>query len=56
MENRRFNFCDRRQRKDMPKIPFRDNRGVTNRENRRSISNRRMDDYEPVVFNESDIP
>jgi hypothetical protein len=54
MDNRRFQFMDRRQdrgiyidrRQDMgmPKVPFKDSNGATIRADRRKISNRRLDD------------
>jgi hypothetical protein len=62
MDNRRFQFMDRRQdrgiyidrRQDtaMPKVPFKDSKGATIRANRRKISNRRLDD---INFEWSDI-
>ena len=60
MDNRRFHFMDRRQdrgmyidrRQDrgMPKVPFKDSDGATIRENRRKISNRRLDDVNVEWF------
>ncbi len=62
MENRRFQFMDRRQdmgmyidrREDMgmPKVPFKDSNGASIRADRRKISNRRLDD---INFEWSDI-
>jgi hypothetical protein len=50
MDNRRFHFMDRRQDRGMPKVPFKDSDGATIRENRRKISNRRLDDVNVEWF------
>jgi len=44
VENRRFQFIDRRDDREMPKVPFKDSNGAIIKENRRRISNRRLDD------------
>ena len=44
MDNRRFQFMDRRQDMEMPKFPFKDRKGAKIRENRRKTANRRLDD------------
>jgi hypothetical protein len=53
MDNRRFQFMDRRQDMGMPKFPFKDSKGETIRADRRKIANRRLDD---INFEWSDIP
>ena len=52
MDNRRFQFMDRRQDRAMPRVPFKDSNGAIIRANRRKISNRRLDD---INFEWSDI-
>jgi hypothetical protein len=42
MINKRFQFGDRRENYDMPKVPFKDSDGVTINECRRRIPGRRM--------------
>jgi len=42
MENKRFQFGERRENKDMPKVPFKDSNGATVKECRRKIPGRRM--------------
>jgi hypothetical protein len=42
MENKRFQFGDRRENNGMPRVPFKDSNGVTIKECRRKIPERRM--------------
>ena len=42
MRNKRFQFLDRRENNDMPKVPFTDSDGRTINECRRRIPGRRM--------------
>ena len=42
MRNKRFQLGDRRQGKAMPRVPFKDSGGATIKENRRTISDRRL--------------
>ena len=42
MRNKRFQFGDRRENNDMPKVPFTDSDGTTINECRRRIPGRRM--------------
>jgi len=42
MRNRRFQFGDRRDNKDMPRFPFKDSNGATINECRRKIPGRRI--------------
>ena len=42
MENRRFQFGDRRKNNAIPNFPFKDSHGATIRECRRKIPGRRM--------------
>jgi hypothetical protein len=44
MENRRFTFMDRRQDCVMPRVPFKDSKGITIKADRRKIPSRRFDD------------
>jgi len=44
MENRRFQFMDRRLGRAMPRIPFKDSKGAIIKANRRKIPNRRIYD------------
>jgi hypothetical protein len=41
MTNKRFQFGDRRQNNDMPRVPFKDSNGATINECRRKIPDRR---------------
>jgi hypothetical protein len=43
MRNKRFQSGDRRENEDMHQVPFKDSNGVTIRECRRKISDRRID-------------
>ena len=52
MDNRRFQFMDRRQDMGMPKFPFKDSKGETIRADRRKIANRRLDDIELDYFDD----
>jgi hypothetical protein len=54
MENRKFHFNDRRQYRGMPNVPFKDSDGATIRENRRIISNRRLDVSDLMYLLEDD--
>jgi hypothetical protein len=48
MDNRRYQFIDRRQDMDMPKAPFKDSKGAIIKENRRKKpGRRRFDDTSP---------
>jgi len=49
MENRRYQFVDRRQEGVMPSPPFKDCNGATINEDRRKIPHRRLDDF-PVYW------
>ena len=42
MRNKRFQFVDRRENNDMPKVPFTDSDGTTINECRRRIPGRRI--------------
>ena len=42
MENRRFQFGERRENKYMPRFPFKDSNGATVKECRRKLPGRRM--------------
>ena len=42
MRNKRFQFSNRRQNKDMPTVPFKDSNGATIKECRRMIPDRRI--------------
>ena len=42
MENKRFQFGDRRENDAIPNLPFKDSNGVTVKECRRKIPGRRM--------------
>ena len=42
MTNKRFQFGDRRQDVDMPRVPFKDSNGATIKTNRRRIPDRRI--------------
>jgi len=42
MDNRRTRHDDRRQNKDMPRVPFKDSNGITIKECRREIPDRRI--------------
>jgi hypothetical protein len=42
MKNKRFQFGDRRQTNDMPRVPFKDSNGATIKECRRKITDRRI--------------
>ena len=42
MINKRSEFGDRRQDKDMPRVPFKDSNGATIKECRRKITDRRI--------------
>ena len=42
MENKRFQFGDRRRKEDMPRVPFKDSHGATITECRRKIPDRRI--------------
>ena len=42
MENKRFQFGDRREKEDMPKVPFKDSNGVIIKECRRKLPCRRI--------------
>jgi hypothetical protein len=55
MENRKFDSHDRRQYLGMPKVPFKDSAGATITENRRRISNRRLDVTDLIYLLENDI-
>ena len=46
MGNKRFQFGDRRENNDMPKVPFKDSNGVTIRECRRKIPDRRINNIQ----------
>ena len=51
MDNRRFQFIDRRQDMEMPKVPFKDSKGAIIKENRRNTqSRRRFDDISLDYF------
>ena len=55
MENRRFQIMDRRQNKEILKVPFKDCNGATITGNRREITSRRIDVLELVYLLEDDI-
>jgi len=55
MDNRRFQFGDRRQDIAMPRGPFKDSNGATIIKNRRKISNRRLDDASLDWFDEHTV-
>jgi hypothetical protein len=42
MRNQRFQFGDRRDNKNMPRVPFKDSHGATIKECRRKIPDRRI--------------
>ena len=42
MDDKRTQFGDRRQSKDMPRVPFKDSNGATINECRRKIPDRRI--------------
>lgn len=42
MENKRFQFGDRRHSSSMPRVPFKDSNGATIKTNRRRIPDRRI--------------
>jgi len=46
MSNRRFQFGDRRENKDVPRFPFEDSNGATIMECRRMIPGRRMNNIQ----------
>jgi len=52
MENRSFQFSDRRQYKDMPKVPFKDSNGATIKVCRRKIPDRRLGNIQTEWINE----
>jgi hypothetical protein len=54
MENRRLQFMDRRQNKEILKVPFKDCNGATITGNRREITNRRLDVIDLVYLLEDD--
>jgi carbon storage regulator len=49
MRNKRSEFSNRRQRNNMPGVPFKDCNGATIKECRRKILNRRIDNIQAVV-------
>ena len=46
MTNKRFQFGDRRQNVDMPRVPFKNSNGATINECRRKIPDRRINDLQ----------
>ena len=46
MRNKRLQFSDRRQNKDMPNVPFKDSNGATVKESRRKIPDQRIGNIE----------
>ena len=52
MKHKRFLFSDRRLRKDMPNVPFKDSNGATIEECRRKIPDRRIDSLQAEWINE----
>jgi hypothetical protein len=46
MRNKRSEFSNRRQKEDMPRVPFKDSNGVTITECRRKIPYRRIDNIQ----------
>ena len=42
MSKKRYQFSDRRYKKDMPRVPFKDSNGATIKECRRKIPDRRI--------------
>jgi hypothetical protein len=46
MRNKRSEFGERRQDKDMPRVPFKDSHGATIKECRRKIPGRRMNNIQ----------
>ena len=55
MEKRKYHSNDRRQYMGMPEVPFKDSDGTTISENRRRISNRRLDFTDLIYLLENDI-
>lgn len=54
MENRRFQFRDRRQNMEMRRVPFQDSSGTTITGDRRRIPSRRLDVTDLDCFEEDD--
>lgn len=52
MDDRRTQLSDRRQKKDMPRVPFKDSNGATIKECRRKIPDRRIDSLQAEWINE----
>ena len=52
MRNKRFQFGDRRQGNNMPKIPFKDSNGATIKDCRRKLPDRRIDNIRVEWINE----
>jgi len=46
MQNRNFTVGDRRRSTNMPAVPFRDSHGLTIREDRRKIPDRRLNNIQ----------
>ena len=52
MDDKRTQLCDRRQNKDMSRVPFKDSNGATIKECRRKIPDRRIDNIHAEWINE----
>ena len=52
MKHKRLLFSDRRLGKDMPSVPFKDSNGVTIKECRREIPDRRLNNIHAEWSNE----
>ena len=55
MENRRFQFGDRRENDAIPNYPFKDSHGATIRECRRKIPERRINNIQAEWIDEAVI-
>ena len=52
MRNMRFQFVDRRETYNMPRVPFKDSHGATIKECRRKIPDRRINNIQAEWINE----
>jgi hypothetical protein len=52
MRNKRIDFSNRRQNKDMPGVPFKDSNGATIKDCRRKIPDRRINNIQAEWIDE----
>ena len=55
MENKRFQFGDRRENNAIPNFPFKDSNGVTVKKCRRKMPDRRIDNIQVEWVDEVEI-